>query len=607
MVVTPFFIFIVTLAIVGVIAVLAYFTVTVWTTSSSDLSTVDGSTPIESDPSTPDPSVPDAPYISSISSGNSELTVNFTAGLDGGSSITNYQYSTDNGSSWETLSPASTISPIVITGLTNGIVCNVVIRAINSVGNGTSSNMVTATPMPNFITNDLVLYYDFGNIESYPGSGTSVTDLSSNDYTGNLVNGPSFSSVNEGILNFDGTNDYINTNNSIDSESFTINAWFKISNVSVPRMLISKEENVVGGAPWNYRMYLDASTGYLIGDIAQTPVSGGGSGDSASIGYNTNLADNLWHLTTFSRNSITNTIKLYVDGVLVNESPDGLSGSITNSQDVWIGQSAIGGGSYPLSGSIGSVFIYDRALTDEEVDSNYLVTKSRFEAGPGVLFTTPSNSVNVSTVAQSPFVGGGNSYSFNGTSSYLSVISDESWDFGTHDFTIEWFQYQTDNTRYPRIFAIGVTPSTTSIGCSIETPTGNIFYVWTGPPVAATSFGTVSSPTPYKNTWVHFAIVRNSGILRVYKNGSQIGSNVSNAKNISNSLPLYFGVEGGNVAETWFGGYLTNIRFVKGLAVYTGNFNKPTSALTGITTVNPYGGSNTQAIPSGYTKLLFVP
>jgi hypothetical protein len=54
-------------------------------------------------------------------------------------------------------------------------------------------------------------------------------------------------------------------------------------------------------------------------------------------------------------------------------------------------------------------------------------------------------------------------------------------------------------------------------------------------------------------------------------------------------------------------GYITNFRWVKGLAVYTGNFTTPTTALTAITAANPYGGSNTQAIEAGFTKLLLVP
>jgi hypothetical protein len=238
----------------------------------------------------------------------------------------------------------------------------------------------------NFVTNGLTLYYNFGDSTSYPGSGTSVNDLSPNGYTGTLVNGPTFDSVlNGGILILDGISEYINTNNSIASNSFTINAWFKATtNVTVPRMLISKE--TIPGSPWNYRLYLNNSNGNLIGDIAQ-------AGDSASIGYSQNLADNTWHLATFSRDETTDKLKLYVDGVLVSELTAGLTGDITNSQDVWIGRSAFDpifqGGSYPFSGSLGSAFIYNRALTDDEVFTNFMATKTRFEQASGIeSFTT---------------------------------------------------------------------------------------------------------------------------------------------------------------------------------------------------------------------------
>jgi hypothetical protein len=57
---------------------------------------------------------PSAPTISSITPGNQQLSVAFTAGSDGGSAITNYKYSTDNGSNYTAVSPASTTSPILI-------------------------------------------------------------------------------------------------------------------------------------------------------------------------------------------------------------------------------------------------------------------------------------------------------------------------------------------------------------------------------------------------------------------------------------------------------------------------------------------------------------
>jgi hypothetical protein len=102
--------------------------------------------------------------------------------------------------------------------------------------------------------------------------------------------------------------------------------------------------------------------------------------------------------------------------------------------------------------------------------------------------------------------------------------------------------------------------------------------------------------------------VRQSGQLRVYKNGVLFGSALANSANITNnSTPLYIGREQDLSAVSQFLGNLTNIRIVKGLAVYTGNFTVPTSALTQTAAANPYGGSNTVAIPAGFTKLLLVP
>jgi hypothetical protein len=82
------------------------------------------------------PSRPDAPVINSVVSENTQLTVNFTSGLDGGSAITNYQYSMDNGITWE--SANTTVSPFVITGLINGTSYSVILRAVNLVGSGAS-------------------------------------------------------------------------------------------------------------------------------------------------------------------------------------------------------------------------------------------------------------------------------------------------------------------------------------------------------------------------------------------------------------------------------------------------------------------------------------
>ena len=96
----------------------------------------------------------------------------------------------------------------------------------------------------------------------------------------------------------------------------------------------------------------------------------------------------------------------------------------------------------------------------------------------------------------------------------------------------------------------------------------------------------------------------------MYKNGSLISTvgGVTNSTNYTDiSSNLIIGAKPGGLASEQYGGYITNFRIVKGLGVYTGNFTVPTSALTAVSAANPYGGSNTLAIPAGFTTLLLVP
>ena len=89
---------------------------------------------------------PGAPTIGSITSGNQELSITFTAPTsDGGAPITNYMYSLDNGVTFVSFSPAQTTSPLRITNLIAGTSYSVKILAINSVGQGTSSATVVGS------------------------------------------------------------------------------------------------------------------------------------------------------------------------------------------------------------------------------------------------------------------------------------------------------------------------------------------------------------------------------------------------------------------------------------------------------------------------------
>ena len=102
---------------------------------------------------------------------------------------------------------------------------------------------------PNGIVDGLVLALDAGNTKSYPGSGTTWTDLSGNSNTGTLTNGPTYSSDNGGYLNFDGTDDYVNCG---DKETFkissqlTLEAFFNINSYNIWSGIIGKSNTAKG-------------------------------------------------------------------------------------------------------------------------------------------------------------------------------------------------------------------------------------------------------------------------------------------------------------------------------------------------------------------------
>ena len=92
--------------------------------------------------------VPGAPTNLVATGINTGGMIQFTApASDGGSAITNYEYSTDNGATWVTPSPAVTTSPLIISGgLTNCTSYQVKIRAVNAVGSGTESAAAQLIP-----------------------------------------------------------------------------------------------------------------------------------------------------------------------------------------------------------------------------------------------------------------------------------------------------------------------------------------------------------------------------------------------------------------------------------------------------------------------------
>lgn len=211
---------------------------------------------------------------------------------------------------------------------------------------------------------------------------------------------------------------------------------------------------------------------------------------------------------------------------------------------------------------------------------------------------TPTLS-NVSVVANTvtQFGSSVNCYSFAGTSSsYASYPGQSGFAVGTGDYTIEWFQYETDTSSFPRIFWYGTAPS---MGVSIENGT---FYIWPTPTSLKTGLN-------QKSTWRHFAIVRISGKTYLYYNGAvQNAGGTTDTRNITDTTSNFvIGAKIGGLASEQYGGLITSFRICKGIGIYTGNFTVPTSRLGQTQGANPYGGVNTSAISAGQCVLLMNP
>ena len=229
---------------------------------------------------------------------------------------------------------------------------------------------------PKIVTNGLVLALDAANNKSYPRSGTTWTDLSGNNNTGTLTNGPTFSNANGGSIVFDGTNDYVGIpHNSIlaPTSQISYGAWAFLSNWNITNdsRLLSKtqgggyniglNEATIGAGNFGGIIYLGGS--YRQATVTRSTISSG------------------WHYIIMTCDG--RYFKLYIDGVNVNTYDHGLVATISYAFNNRFligaepGETTEVDGSY-WSGNISQVQVYNRSLSATEVLQNYNATKSRF-------------------------------------------------------------------------------------------------------------------------------------------------------------------------------------------------------------------------------------
>ena len=164
-----------------------------------------------------------------------------------------------------------------------------------------------------------------------------------------------------------------------------------------------------------------------------------------------------------------------------------------------------------------------------------------------------------------PFKEGYYSNYFDGNGDYLTAPSSAAFAFGTGNFTIEFWAYPTVNARQDWI--------------DFDNGGGyRLLIYYNGTNIIYYSGGArITGSAMTLNTWQHIAVVRNSGSTKLYINGNQSGSTYTDSINFL-AQPLTIGKDG--AGSTVITGYMSNVRVVKGTALYTSAFTPPTGPLT---------------------------
>lgn len=174
------------------------------------------------------------------------------------------------------------------------------------------------------------------------------------------------------------------------------------------------------------------------------------------------------------------------------------------------------------------------------------------------------------TTSTTQFKFGTASCSLSGAPQYLSLASQADFNFGTGDFTVECWCYQTGDQVFNGFLWDNRTTSTAGINqsCYVSNRT---------PLVQANSTGVITGATSIitNNVWHHVAVARVSGTTRLFVDGSQSGSNYTDSNTYIQGN-LYIGAS--SFQNTGYTGFIDDFRVTKGVGRYSGSFAVPTAA-----------------------------
>jgi len=213
---------------------------------------------------------------------------------------------------------------------------------------------------PSIVTNGLLIFYDPANRRSYSGTGGTANDLC-NFYNGNLTNGVGFTSSNNGLFSFDGTNDYIEIPTLSINSSFTLDLFCYALNLSTTYVIAGKYG---GGA---YDFWLGISGGRFKFSISMP---------NKIEPQTSTVSANTWYHLVAVYNASALTASIYLNGVLAQTS-NGSSAFQNPPGNYAIGAFGAAGGFY-FPGYVASHKFYNRALSATEIKQNFNASRDRY-------------------------------------------------------------------------------------------------------------------------------------------------------------------------------------------------------------------------------------
>ena len=432
---------------------------------------------------------------------------------------------------------------------------------------------VIVEPEP-VISDGMVLRLDAANSKSYIGTGTTWNDVNSASFPFTLTNGPVFNT--NGFFDFDGANDYAviaNTAALKPTVAITLEQWLNADdwNAGTSSSNYKCSLSCTSGGGYSHNIWSGTFTSYLYaGGAYRTPT--------------TNVSNLVgWHhfVTTFDGRYT----RLYVDGELKSTIDIGTSGNLISyvANSIFVGAEASGGtapeGLY-WDGKIGTTAIYNRALTAAEIAQNYTVSKRYSLTSDNlVLHYNPASTESYSGTGTSISDLSGNgltgtmsnltyaesSFTYNGTSSQISIPDSELLEPGTGSWTMEaWFkptQFTANSKTVLGKFGNGGTSSI--ISYALRQINGNVRADFSNGTTAFTSDDYAIS----LNNWVQMVYVwdRTNSMLYTYSNGVLKQSrSITISGGIRNGTTnLYIGSYNGGEYNQYFTGQIGTVRLYK--------------------------------------------